>query len=417
MALEIVSALKALERQTPSEIIEAHLPPFEILEEFRIPSSLDLELRNESKRHRPGSLFVLTQYHDQLVFVPTGHPLTRQSPVISPRDYGLIVFEGLSNYSNALPLFLARMARLERSLEGRRMRDRVNIEEFAQMIIATAEINADTTTYDEQGSPVRAYGRPSIGFDAGKIGLGIHPDSRMFQAVEFSRMKRYLDTGEEGPLIVVASDKWKRREQIDGKYAGGYDGASVHSTIARELGADEAVYLGGVTEGRVSQFREGELVDGCGEEFLFRIGNTFIIPPPDNGRLGGTSLAHFQEFTATELGHDTEIAVVTLDDVRKRNIEAVYLIGNAVELAPVGAIWYYHGQPDRSTIPEIIPLPNIHDGKVSQTDLDIASYYQNQLWGRTPSTNPNLLTPINLERGRQMKQELMTKWYPGWFSQ
>ncbi len=416
MALEIAPALKAFERRSPSEIIESHLPPPEILEEFRTPSSLDIQMREESKKNRPGSLFILTQYNGQLVFVPVGHPLTRQSPVVSPRDYGLGVFEGISNYKNALPLFLARMARLERSLEGRKMRDRVNLEEFAQMIIATAEINADSTTQDDHGNPVRAYGRPSIGFDAGRIGLGIHPDSRMFQAVEFSRMKRYLDTGEEKPLTVVASDKWKRNERLYGKFASSYAAASVYSTIARELGADEAVYFSGVIEGRTSKPREGELCDGCGEEFLFRVGNTFIIPPPDNGRLGGTSLAHFQEFTARELKYNTEIAVVTLDDIRRREIEAVYLIGNAVELAPVGEFRYYQGLPNKNTDPEIIHIPNIHNGIVDERDQEIATYYRGQLWGRgSLSSNPHFLTRINRARGTQMRNELMTKWYPGWF--
>lgn len=111
MASEIAPALKAFERRSPSEIIESHLPPLEILEEFRTPSSLDERMQEESEKDKPGSLFILTQYDDQLVFVPVGHPLTRQSPVISPRDYGLIVFEGLSTYKNALPLFLARMWR------------------------------------------------------------------------------------------------------------------------------------------------------------------------------------------------------------------------------------------------------------------------------------------------------------------
>ena len=102
--------------------------------------------------------------------------------------------------------------------------------------------------------------------------------------------------------------------------------------------------------------------------------------------------------------------------MRKRNIDAAFLIGNAVELSPVGKIWHYHGKPDRSTKPEIIPFPNIHDETVSQTDLDIARYYQDQLWGRITSTNPHLLTHINLERGRKMKEALMTEHYPGWFS-
>ena len=421
MPVDVEQALTGLERRTPVEIVEDHLPSLELLEEFRHPSSVDVEMRAIANAKRPGSVFISTFYNGKHIIVPEGHPLTRLSSVVSPvnKDYPTGCFEGLSLYGDALTLFNARMQRLDRSLRTRRYRDVVDLESFAQMIVLIAEINADSATRDAEGNIVRAYGRPTIGFSEGGIGIGIHLDNPMYQAVGFNRMRRYLETSE--PLRVVASDAWKRREQLNGKHSDSYGRASIHHAIAHDdLGADEAIYLGGVTENRTSRFREGEIVDGVGEEVVFRVGKTFIVPPPDNGRLGGTSLAHFHTYTAEELGYDVQFDVVTIDDVARGEVEAMYLCGNAIEFTGVQEIWSYEGTPSKDKSPKVITLPNVRTvggvRQVSEEDKEIMGYYQDQLWGRKASTNPLLLTRIDRDRGRKMEHELKTKWYPGWFT-
>ena len=266
MVIETRQAIEALDAKSPGELVCEHLPPAEMLEEFRYPSSIDREMMALAKAKRPGSNFVSTFYNGKHIIVPEGHPLTRLSSVASPvnKDYPTGCFEGLSLYEDALTLFFARMQRLEKSLQTRRYRDRVDLESFAQMIVLTAEINADSATRDTEGNSVRAYGRPTVGFSEGGIGIGIHPDNPMYQAVTFNRMRRYLETSE--PLKVVASNTWKRCKQLVGKHSDSYGEASVHHTIAHdELGAYETIYLGGVTEKRKTTIREREIVDSAGE--------------------------------------------------------------------------------------------------------------------------------------------------------
>ncbi len=419
-ALRINEKIHSLDTLSVNEIVSSHLPSREVLEEFRLPSSLDMAARHEAEQFRMGSIFTSVNIGDRDVWVPMGHPLARMSPAVSPRDYALGVFEGMSLYDNKLPLFIARVNRLQRSLDGRLIGDRVDVENFAATIVLTAEINADSVTVDKNGNQIRAYGRPSIGPDNGPMGVSIKKDHRLYRAVEFWGWPQYLDVkkAQTKGLTVVASNAWKRNEKVTGKYSSNYGNAGVVASLARAIGADEAILLGGVKDGRKSQFREGEIVDGVGEEVFFRAGKTFIFPPPDNGRLGGTSMDHFQKFVAKELGYDIQVAVVTLDDIKRKQVEAMYMNGNAVELVPVSTILFYESLPtiDADQRLDIITLASVRDGKIDRVDREISEYYKAQLLGKIASTNPDFSTQINRERGRLVREKLKAQ-YRGWFLQ
>lgn len=418
--LRVADKIRGLDALSVGEIVKNHLPSPELLEEFRLPSSLDLAARKEAEQFRMGSMFISVNIGDKDVWVPEGHPLARSSPAVSPRDYALGVFEGMSLYNDRLPLFIARVNRLQRSLDGRLIGDRVDVESFAATTVLTAEINADSVTVDTKGHEIRAYGRPSIGPDNGPMGVSIKKNHRLYRAVEFWGWPEYLDEekAKTKGLTVVASNAWRRNEKVTGKYNSNYGNAGVIASMARAIGADEAILLGGVREGRESQFREREIVDGVGEEVFYRTGKTFIFPPLDNGRLGGTSMDNFQKFVAKELGYDIQVAVVTLDDIKKGEIEAMYMNGNAVELLPVSSILFYESLPiiDADQKLDIITLPGARGGTIDQIDREISTYYKDQLLGKIPSTNPNFATHINRERGRLLRNELKSA-YRGWFLQ
>ena len=76
---------------------------------------------------------------------------------------------------------------------------------------------------------------------------------------------------------------------------------------------------------------------------------------------------------------------------------------------------HYKNMPSLDEEPERVVLPNVQNDEI-ETDLEIVDYYRRQLWKdpEVPSTDTHLHTQINLQRGIEIKQELM-KWYPGWF--
>ncbi len=394
------------------ELAASHIPPIEILKDTVYPTTLDRHFIEIAKDKRPGSVFMSVHFKGRDYWVPEGHPMTRLSPEVSPKDYAPGVFEGMSLYGNHIPLFEAKMQRLERSLIGRgitNLKDHLDTADFRDIILLTAEINAPTVTVDKEGNPIRAYGRPSVSVRNGSMGVGIKPDHELGAAVEFWGWAHYLDPDKSKTgLSVIASDKWKRTDQLTGKYNSSYAEGMVIGKIARDLGADEAIMLGGITDGRKSQFRKREVVDGIGEEVFYRVGRTFIFPPSDNGRLGGTSMDNFQRHIVKELGFDSKVDVVTLDDLKSGNIEAMYMNGNAVELALVKEVWYYQGLPKIGIQPDVIEIG------VSDIDRHLGEYYHLQLTGHIPSLNPRFSTPINIKRGEALKTELM-KYYPGWF--
>lgn len=429
--------LSEVRRAEVKATAERYILPPRVLSEYQSPATIDLKARENAHQFRPGADFALTTFDGQLAMVPPWHPAFRQTPEVHHGgDYGSGIFEGLSlmpvvenNQIVGANIILLepRMERLKRSLANRGLSEKVSVEEMRQAIIDLATIESNLALIDENGHPSRAYIRPSIRPGDGPLGVGIK-DSHIIQkdAVIFN-WPEYLDVEKamnEG-LTVVMSPDFQRTEPINGKFASSYGRAGVISKQVREMGGDEAIFFApfSVVDGkevytygqagekeRELLAKHGALADGPGEEVFAISGNTIIYPPREKvNRLGGTTLDHIVKYMAKDLGFNVEERAFTLEDIRTGKVDSLLFAGNAATVMPIGRILVYQNEIGKmGDKPEELNLP------VTEQAKQLAIRYREEVSGQTPSSDPNLLFPVDIREGRVM-EEVLRLAYEKWF--
>lgn len=431
------------------ERARSYLLPKEIRDDYPAPAYFDRRAKEKAEKFKPGASFVVSSYEGQLTIVPIDHPAYRQTPEINHRgEYGSGIFEGLS----ALPVVDAdgqivganiilldeRMKRLQTSLRSRGMQDMVDVDKLRQAIIDIVAVNAEGILWDAQrGKPSRAYIRPSIGPGDGPLGVGIKPGlHEIMQSVVAFNWPDYLDSEKALSigLTAVVCPRWQRLNPITGKNSSNYGDAGVVGNEAREVG-DEALYLAPYVEvesdsgererrhilaqagqkERRLLMRYGVLADGPGEGVIAitRDGKIFYPPGDEDetksvNQLRSTTLHYVVEHLAPKLELECEERAFTLEDIRRGKIVGLCYVGNAAKITPIGRIALFSDLPSQVGSPEEL----IEIG-VSELARQLASRFEDEINGRVKPAHPSLLTPVSLEAGKIMKEELRAG-YPGW---
>jgi hypothetical protein len=245
-----------------------------------------------------------------------------------------------------------RLERFVRSLKARGYDVAVPMEKFGQAILDTVAIHGPDVLFNEDGTPARAYIRPSAGSGVGPWGVSLSAGYFIESSILVFRWGSYFsDTAridKEGARAVITGAK--RMFPILGKHASNYGAASTDGYLARNLKYDELLYLApyGIENGCLDfnfhkfeeNIRHGVLSDGPGEELLAVLddGETIIYPPMRVNRLGGTVLDYVVKHLAPALGLRVYEKDLTLEDIRSGKIAGIAYVGNAVKVTPIGKI-------------------------------------------------------------------------------
>lgn len=418
-------------------VVEQYLPPSELLSEYPTPLSLDLESRHKW----PGADFAITSYQGKLVMAPPWHPLFHnRQEVDHASDYGTGMFEGLS----ALPiiedgqlvganvtLLDPRMERLQRSLITRGYQNAVNIPQLRQAIIDLVSVNP-RMLLDEKGEPSRAYIRPSIG-PSGKMGLSASPKTHEIkQSIVTWNWPDYYSPEKvlAGKIVVAASPHCQRLAPILGKHASNYGEASFISTLVKQLGADDALFLAPyIIDGDgdmelLSPQMGGEAIRllshyGVVSDFAVAGAIAFdqqgkLLFPPEDGELDvhqlrSTTLHYVTEHLAPALGIEVVQQPYTLHDLETGRLAGLSMVGNAVKITPVGAVRVYD---------QDLRLGHVDYREIQVTIVEpqrlLRQRLEAELNGEIPPTHSSLLTRVDLNKGRAVA-DILKKAYQGWF--
>ncbi len=368
---------------------------------------------------------------DQAVICPP-HSLLNLAPNQQHRsDYATGVWEG----SSAEPilddnseitgvnviLHRERLARFIRSLRARGYNLAMPIEKFGQMILDAVAVHGIDILCADDGSPLRAYIRPSAGSGVGPWGVSLAPGYFIESSVLVFRWGSYfpdvLRINQEGARAVIGG--MKRMFPILGKHASNYGAASTDGSLARKLQYDELIYLApyclkdNELDFDVYNFEKlvkyGVLSDGPGEELLALLadGKTLIYPPLRVNRLGGTVLNYLVHYLAPKLGFEVKEQDITLADIRSGKIIGLTFVGNAVKVTPVGKIDIVKptASGDNGEVIETIFSREIHPA-IRQ----IRDQFAAELNGRRAPSHESLLTPVDLEWGNRFRDYLNNFW-------
>ena len=314
-----------------------------------------------------------------------------------------------------------RLARFVRSLKARGYNLSMPIEKFGQLILDTVAVHGTETMVTDDGKPTRAYIRPSAGSGVGSWGVYLTPDHFIENSVIVFRWGSYFPDVErvakEGVRAVIMGSQ--RMTPIIGKHASNYGDASSDGSLARNLKYDEFIYLApyGIRDGEMDanfkdfddMMRHGVLSDGPGEE-IFAIlpdGETLIYPPIRVNRLGGTVLDYITKHLAPSLGLKVREQDITLEDIRSGKIEGLAFAGNAVKVTPVGRIDIV--KPG-ATATEGEKVETLFDGGLHPVVAKIRDQFADELSCKKPPSHESLLTPIDLEWGKEFRAHLDDYW-------
>jgi hypothetical protein len=189
---------------------------------------------------------------------------------------------------------------------------------------------------------------------------------------------------------------------ITGKHASNYGAAVENGKLARNLGADELIYLAPYLidkNGREywadpsdleTKLRDGVLSDGPGEECVAISADqkTLVYTPMRTNRLGGTTLQYVVDHLASNIGLETQEADITLHDLRSGKYSALAMIGNAVKVTPMRQVNLYRGQELTEKI-ELFAEKNIPE--MLQT---LMTRWNEETRGIIDPSHPSLLTPV-----------------------
>ncbi len=346
-------------------------------------------------------------------------------------DYATGIFEGSSAEPTVdgngkitgvnVVLQEPRLKRFRRSMQARNFDLPVPLEQFGQAILdITALHGLDVVTADD-GSATRAYIRPAAGPGVGKWGVAHSAGHRVEASTIIFRWGHYLpdvDRVYSGSGARCAITGVQRMFAVRGKHASNYGNAAFDGNVAHQLHYDELVYLApyGIRDGEVvyglSDFddliRDGVLADGPGEEIfgILSDGETLVYPPMRVNRLGGTVLQYLIDHLAPALGLKTLEADITLADLRAGKVVGLAYAGNAARVAPIGQLDIVKpGVDGTGEVVETVVQFGIHPAIAA-----IRDQWENELRGRKPASHASLLTPVDLEWGREFRSMLDSFW-------
>ena len=314
-----------------------------------------------------------------------------------------------------------RLARLIRSLRARGYNLAMPIEKFGQLILDTVAVHGIEVLLADDGTPMRAYIRPSAGSGVGPWGVSLSPGYFIESSIIVFRWGSYFPdvarVNKEGTRAVITGVQ--RMFPIIGKHASNYGAASSDGSLARNLKYDELIYLApycikdGNLDFNIRDFdgimRYGAFSDGPGEEIfaILKDGETLIYPPMRVNRLGGTVLDYIVKHLAPALGFKVQEQDITLEQIRRGDIVGLAFVGNAVKVSPIGKI-------------DIVkPKIDSHDGEKVETLVDfgihpavakIRDQFAAELCGKKPPSHDSLLTPVDLAWGKEFRAHLDDFW-------
>ncbi|HBS52252.1 MAG TPA: hypothetical protein DEA62_04660 [Coxiellaceae bacterium] len=314
-----------------------------------------------------------------------------------------------------------RLARLIRSLRARGYNLAMPIEKFGQLILDTVAVHGIEVLLADDGSPLRAYIRPSAGSGVGSWGVSLSPGYFIESSVIVFRWGSYFPDvariSKEGACAVITGVQ--RMFPIIGKHASNYGAASSDGSLARNLKYDELIYLAPycIKDDRIDFnirdfdgiMRYGVFSDGPGEEIfaILKDGETLIYPPMRVNRLGGTVLDYITKHLAPALGFKVREQDITLEQIRRGDIVGLAFVGNAVKVSPIGKI-------------DIVkPKVDSHDGEIVETLVEfgihpavakIRDQFAAELCGKKPPSHESLLTPVDLAWGKEFRADLDDFW-------
>lgn len=314
-----------------------------------------------------------------------------------------------------------RLARMMRSLKARGYNLALPIEKFSQLILDTVAIHGTETLLTDSGQPTRAYIRPSAGSGVGPWGVSLAPGYFIDSSVLVFRWGSYFPDSirveQEGARVAITGVQ--RMFPIVGKHSSNYGAASADGSLARLLKYDELIYLApyclkkDTLDYNIREFadlvRDGVLADGPGEEIfaILKDGESLIYPPLRVNRLGGTVLNYITEHLAPKLGLRVLEQDITLEMIRAGKIAGLAFVGNAVKVTPIGKIdIVYPATNEREQVKiETIFKESIHPAVIKVRDQFLA-----ELSGKTLPSHDSLLTPVDLEWGKEFRAYLDEFW-------
>jgi branched-subunit amino acid aminotransferase/4-amino-4-deoxychorismate lyase len=400
------------------------------------------EHHNEVKEHYrglttkswEGARYVLRNLpftQEQLIFCPP-YSILNMAPCQQHRiDYGTGSFEGSSAepYLNSagevvginIILHKPRMQRLLRSLQNRSYVLPMAPERFAQAILDAVAVHGKSIVVAENHTASRAYIRPSIGPGVGPLGVSFKEGHFIETSVLVYRWGDYFQDAERirdhGARVVITGVK--RMFPITGKHASNYGSAAAEGSIARKLSYDELIYLApygiknNILDYGIVDFDElmrwGVVSDGPAEEIfaLLSDGETLIYPPKRVNRLGGTVLNYIVEFMAPKMGLRVIEKDITLQDIREGRIVGLAFAGNAVKITPIGSVDIVKSS-QCGIAEEITTLADF--GGIHPTIIKLRNQFAAELCGKTEPSHASLLTPVDLEWGKNFKIQLDEYW-------
>lgn len=390
-------------------------------------------LKSRREQNFPGTTYAIFFNHaiNQLDYAPPN--LILSSPFSHAIDYASGAFEGISAHVNqrtGIPHVILLNPRTERmftrSIPSSALTSPITPQEFRQAVIDFVAVNGQNNQlFRNPQNPdelVRAYIRPTI-HPASMGGYGVwlaegYPIDAAFITwpwPDYLPPTTYTHGGE------VAITGKQRLAFITGKHARNYGEAVVDSKVAREsFGVKEFVYLApylidkdGSTVWESPKntprfMKDGALADGPGEE-VFAITSdmrTMIYPPMDVNRLGGTTLEYVKHHIAPRFGIEAQEKSITLRDLRDGKFAALAFAGNAVRIAPIRLIRIVNTSPGATygNIDEEIEL--FKPGDIPDPLRQIMNRWEDEISGRVDPSHPSLVTPVDMERGRIIRERL-----------
>lgn len=314
-----------------------------------------------------------------------------------------------------------RMNRFVRSLKSRGYDIAMPMEKFGQLILDTVAVQGEDIFYADDGSATRAYIRPSAGSGVGPWGVSLAPNHFIETSVITFRWGDYFPDTErvrkEGTKAVITG--MQRMFPIVGKHASNYGAAVTDGSVARNLKYDEFIYLApysvknGDLDFNTTDFddlvRHGVLSDGPGEEIfaILKDEETLIYPPMRVNRLGGTVLDYIAKYLAPSLGLKVREEDITLDKIRNGEIVGLAFVGNAVKVSPIGQIDIV--KPDES-FQSGEKVETLFDKGLHPIVAKIRDQFDDEISGKKPPSDESLLTPVDLEWGREFRDHLDDFW-------
>jgi len=386
-----------------------------------------------TKKHWHGTKYIsrnLPFQGEKLVICPPYSALNMAANQQHRTDYATGIFEG----SSAEPIFdqnnnlvainvilhAARMARFGRSLKARNYDLHMPLEKFGQALLDIVAIHGRDIVTNEDGSPARAYIRPSAGPGVGAWGVSFKPGYFIETSNLAFRWGPYFPDSkriyyETGAKVVLTGTR--RTFPITGKHASNYGSAAVEGAMARSMHYDEMLFLApyGVKNQELDYgmiafddlMRYGALADGPGEEVfgILKDGATLVYPPMRVNRLGGTVLDYVVKYLAPALGIATREQDITLEQIRSGKIVGLGFAGNAVKITPIGVIDVV--KTEHKQVQKVETLANFG---IHPAIAKIRDQYCDEVSGKKKPSHDSLLTPVDLAWGKGFRAYLDEFW-------